>query len=101
MTAMAERGGSAGREGLARLVLVTSVLAGTSYMAAWSLGLPHPAITAWKGAGVALLAVYAALKARDADGWLICAVMAFGPWATCCWRPPGWWSERWPSWWGT
>ncbi len=33
---------------------------------------------AWKGAGVALLAVYAALKARNLDGWLICAVMAFG-----------------------
>ena len=33
---------------------------------------------AWKGSGVGLLAVYAALKARSLDGWLICAVMAFG-----------------------
>ena len=33
---------------------------------------------AWKGAGVGLLAVYAALRARTLDGWLICAVMALG-----------------------
>jgi uncharacterized membrane protein YhhN len=33
---------------------------------------------AWKGAGVGFLALYAALEARNFDGWLICAVMAFG-----------------------
>jgi uncharacterized membrane protein YhhN len=60
------------------LVLVASVLAGASYLAAGGLPLAPAATTAWKGAGVGLLAVYAALKARNADGWLICAVMAFG-----------------------
>lgn len=33
---------------------------------------------AWKGCGVALLAVWAATNARGRDGWLIVAVMAFG-----------------------
>lgn len=31
-----------------------------------------------KGAGVGLLAVYAALVARSRDGWLLCLVMALG-----------------------
>lgn len=63
---------------LARLVLAASVVAGVSYVWSWSLPLSEGASLAWKGAGVGLLAVYAALKARDLDGWLICAVMAFG-----------------------
>lgn len=32
----------------------------------------------WKGSGVALLALWAALNARDRAGWLITAVMVFG-----------------------
>lgn len=36
------------------------------------------AVTAWKGLGVALLAVWAARNALDRNGWLIAAVMAFG-----------------------
>lgn len=63
---------------LARLVLIAAVVAGVSYIGAWFLGLPPTASTIWKGAGVALLAAYAALRARDADGWLLVAVMAFG-----------------------
>ena len=64
---------------LAWLVLAASVIAGVSYIASWNLaGFPEWAATAWKGAGVALLAVYAGLRARGLDGWLICAVMAFG-----------------------
>ena len=31
-----------------------------------------------EGAGVALLAIWAAIQARDVDGWLIAAVMALG-----------------------
>lgn len=62
----------------ARLVLAASVVAGVSYMASWDLGLPPLANIVWKGAGVALLAVYAAISARSLDGWLICAVMALG-----------------------
>lgn len=63
---------------LARWVLIASVIAGVSYVAAWGLDLPKPAELTWKGLGVSLLAVYAALKARDLDGWLLVAVMAFG-----------------------
>jgi uncharacterized membrane protein YhhN len=63
---------------IARGVLIASIIAGVSYVAAWNLHLPQAAELAWKGLGVGLLAVYAALKARDLDGWLLVAVMAFG-----------------------
>jgi hypothetical protein len=63
---------------LARWVLIASILAGVSYVAAWSLHLPQAAELTWKGLGVGLLAVYAALNARSLDGWLLVAVMAFG-----------------------
>jgi uncharacterized membrane protein YhhN len=62
----------------AKAVLIASILAGVSYVASWSLGLPPAAELTWKGLGVALLAVYAALNARSLDGWLLVAVMAFG-----------------------
>lgn len=65
--------------GLTRaLVLAAALAAGVSYMAAWPVELPAWAETAWKGSGVGLLAVYAALCARDADGWRLAAVMGFG-----------------------
>ncbi len=60
------------------LVLAAAILAGVSYVGSWGLHLPLAANTVWKGAGVGLLAVYAGLKARRLDGWLICAVMGFG-----------------------
>lgn len=63
---------------LPNLVLAASVVAGVSYIASWDMPLSQTASLAWKGAGVGLLALYAALKARGLDGWLICAVMAFG-----------------------
>ncbi|UTP40946.1 lysoplasmalogenase family protein [Phenylobacterium sp. LH3H17] len=62
----------------ARVALIAAVVAGVSYMASWDLPLSQTASLTWKGAGVALLAVHAALRARGPDGWLICAVMAFG-----------------------
>jgi uncharacterized membrane protein YhhN len=61
-----------------RLALAASVVAGVSYMASWELGLSEPQSLTWKGLGVGFLALYAALTARDRDGWLICAVMVFG-----------------------
>ena len=64
--------------GAARLALAGAIVAGVSYLAADRLALPEPAALAWKGAGVALLALYAGLSARSVDGWLICAVMALG-----------------------
>lgn len=63
---------------VARLVLIAALVAGVSYIGSWFLDLPPGASTAWKGAGVALLAVYAAVSARGRDGWLLAAVLAFG-----------------------
>ena len=63
---------------LARWALIASVIAGVSYIASWEQALPMAVDTIWKGAGVGLLTVYAALKARSTDGWLLAAVMALG-----------------------
>ena len=60
------------------LVLAAAIAAGLTYVAADATSLPSVALIAWKGAGVGLLALYAALNARAADGWLLAAVMAFG-----------------------
>ena len=58
------------------LVLAAAIAAGLSYMASWQMPLTPWISTAWKGAAVSLLAIYAALKARDVDGWLACAMLA-------------------------
>lgn len=63
---------------VARLVLIASVIAGVSYVATWHRGLPPAVDVTWKGAGVALLAVHAALRAKSLDGWLLAGVMALG-----------------------
>lgn len=63
---------------LAWLVLAASAAAGASYVGSWNLDPPPVLAIVWKGAGVALLALYAGLKARNLDGWLICLVMALG-----------------------
>ena len=63
---------------LARLALIAAVIGGVSYIASWPLDLSPPAGLAWKGTGVGFLALYAALKARSTDGWLLAAVMTFG-----------------------
>ena len=62
----------------ARLLLVAAIAAGVSYIGSWFLDLSPVASVVWKGAGVALLAVWCAMQARSRDGWLITAVMAFG-----------------------
>lgn len=67
-----------GMSAAARWTLIASVIAGVSYVATWFVDLPTGLETAWKGAGVALLAVHAALRARNLDGWLLAGVMAFG-----------------------
>jgi uncharacterized membrane protein YhhN len=61
-----------------RLLLIAALAAGVSYIGSWFLPLPQAVAVAWKGAGVALLALYAAANARGLDGWLLAAVMAFG-----------------------
>lgn len=55
-----------------------ALFAGVSYMWAVQQDLNGPAIVAWKGSGVALLALWAAANARTRDGWWIAAVLAFG-----------------------
>ncbi len=67
-----------GMSAAARWTLIASLIAGVSYLAARSLHPPPAAEIVWKGAGVALLAIHAALRARNFDGWLLVAVMAFG-----------------------
>jgi uncharacterized membrane protein YhhN len=63
---------------LIKMVLIAAIVAGSSYTASWNMALDPTFSIVWKGAGVALLAVYAALQARNLDGWLITSVMAFG-----------------------
>ena len=59
-------------------VLIAAIGGGVSYLAAGAMDLSPLVEVAWKGSGVGLLAVYAALRARTGDGWLLAAVMAFG-----------------------
>ena len=63
---------------LARGLLVLSLLFGLGYPLSWDLGWPDSLTTAWKGAGVGLLALLAAVEARDKDGWLLAVVLACG-----------------------
>jgi uncharacterized membrane protein YhhN len=68
---------------VANWVLAAAVLAASSYVIGWFLPVPDWANVAWKGSGVSVLALYAALNARSLghgrlDGWLLVAVMAFG-----------------------
>ncbi len=65
------------RDRICRALLVGALVAGVSYVASWSLSLPLAVSVAWKGAGVGQLALYAGLKARNLDGWLICIALAF------------------------
>jgi len=59
-------------------LFLAALIAGASYWWASHLAFPADLMLAWKGAGVALLAVWTGLAARERNGWLITAVMAFG-----------------------
>lgn len=59
-------------------ILLAAILAGSTYLIAVIGQLDGQAAIVWKGSGVALLALYAALRAENLDGWLLAAVMAFG-----------------------
>jgi uncharacterized membrane protein YhhN len=65
-------------ETLASLLLRAAIFAGLSYVAIWGFGFGPTVMALWKGAGVSLLALWAAVLARDLDGWLLAAIMAFG-----------------------
>jgi uncharacterized membrane protein YhhN len=58
--------------------LLASLLAGISFYFAKDAAIPGLYLMAWKGAGVALLAVYALARHQGADSRQIAAVMAFG-----------------------
>lgn len=62
----------------ARWLWLLALAGGISFFVAVYLRLDGPAIWAWKTSGVGLLAVWAAANARDRNGWLIAAVLAFG-----------------------
>ncbi|MBC2777779.1 lysoplasmalogenase [Parasphingopyxis marina] len=60
-------------------LFVLALLAGLSYWVVSRMTDPSaPAIIAWKGLGVGLLAIWAFLQARNFDGWLIGVVLALG-----------------------
>jgi uncharacterized membrane protein YhhN len=59
-------------------LFIAALIAGASYWPASHAAFPADMMLAWKGAGVALLAVWTGLAARERNGWLITAVMAFG-----------------------
>ena len=62
-----------------RFLLLAALAVGFSFtFASAALDIAGPVLLAWKGGGVALLAVYAAMRGRDLDGWLLTAVMALG-----------------------
>lgn len=58
--------------------LLASLIAGISFFFVKDHGLPGIYQMAWKGAGVALLAVYALSRHKGADSRQIAAVMGFG-----------------------
>ena len=63
---------------MAKAIWWAAIIAGVSYLAPVVGGWSGPAVIAWKGAGVGLLALWAVANARSLDGWLIAAVMALG-----------------------
>ena len=66
------------RDALKTLILAASLVCGISYLVSPGLDLPPLAGMVWKGSGVALLALWAGLSARNRAGWEITAIMAFG-----------------------
>lgn len=63
---------------MVRAIWWAAVIVGATYMVPVVLDWQGPAITAWKGTAVGLLALWAGLQARSSDGWLITAVLGLG-----------------------
>lgn len=61
-----------------RFIFIAALIAGASYYGVDHVMLPGVFQTIWKGAGVGLLALWAASAARGRDGWLLAGVMALG-----------------------
>lgn len=62
----------------APLLFLAALVAGVSYMAGWDLNLPDWAAIAWKGAGVGLLAAWAARQGDSTDHRLLAVVLTLG-----------------------
>lgn len=65
-------------KGPARLAAAMSLIAGLGYPLLWGGPISPEAMIAVKGAGVGLLALAAALRARNSDGWLLAGLLALG-----------------------
>lgn len=61
-----------------RILLAMSMMASASYFLFRDNPLPGEVEIVWKGAGVGLLAGFAALGARDDSGWLLAAGLSLG-----------------------
>lgn len=61
-----------------RWVWIAALIAGATYLPATWLLPNGPMLVVWKGAGVALLALWAASQARGIGRWLLAAVLALG-----------------------
>ena len=59
-------------------LFLAALVAGVTYYFADRLIAPGTLHIIWKGAGVGMLALWAALNARARDGWLLVAVLALG-----------------------
>lgn len=67
------------RRAMPRIALfIAALIAGASYYFADRMVAPGAVHIAWKGAGVGLLALWAASVARSFDGWLLVAALALG-----------------------
>ena len=62
----------------ARWLWLLALAGGINFFIAVFARWDGPAIWVWKTTGVAFLAAWAAANARNRDGWLIAAVLAFG-----------------------
>ncbi|MES2755485.1 MAG: lysoplasmalogenase family protein [Pseudomonadota bacterium] len=61
-----------------RLIFVAALIAGISYYFADAVTTDGVVHLIWKGSGVGLLALWAAIRARSFDGWLLSAVLTLG-----------------------
>lgn len=61
-----------------QLLYVFALFAGATYYLATLTEFSGADMTAWKGTGVAMLALWAARHAESVDGWIVTAVLACG-----------------------
>jgi uncharacterized membrane protein YhhN len=63
---------------MTRPLFLAALIAGASYYATHWIPVAPALDAIWKGAGVGLLAVWAAAQARSTDGWLIAGALGLG-----------------------